>query len=133
MKSVKKTFILALELELFIFKTREWSTCEGYGHYAYKCLSIKCSKYGEFEHYGNQCPSKSQHIDNVQIDDIDNSRIVEDVHIPFKVTSDVDVLVRTSTPTLETHVYEENISDVQGALVEFSTLILDDIDVSEDD
>ena len=69
-----------------------------------------------------------------KIDDIDNLRIVEDVHITSKVTSDVDELVKTSTPTLdETHVYEENISDVQGALVEFSTLILDDIDVSEDD
>ena len=31
-------------------------------------------------------PSKSQHTDNVQIDDINNSRIVEDVHIPFDVT-----------------------------------------------
>jgi len=59
---------------------------------------------------------KSQHTDNVQIDDIDNLRIVENVHIPFEVTSNVDELVKTSIPTLdETHVHEENISDVQDA------------------
>jgi len=51
----------------------------------------------------------------VQIDDIDNLRIIEDVHIPFKVTSDVvDELVKTSTPTLdETHINEKNISDIR--------------------
>ena len=50
-------------------------------------------------------------------------KIVEDVHFPFEVTSDiVDELVKTSTPILdETHVHEENISDVQDVLVESST------------
>ena len=43
----------------------------------------------------------------MQIDDIDNSKIVEDAHIPYEVTSDVD-LIKTSTPTLdETHIHEE--------------------------
>jgi len=66
MKSVKEMFILALELELFTFKTKEQcSTCEGYEHYAYECPSIKCSKCGEFEHHDYQCSSKSQHTDNV--------------------------------------------------------------------
>ena len=61
-------------------------------------------------------------------------RIVEDVHIAFEVTSDVDDLINASTPTLEvTHVHEENISDIQNALVESSTPIPDDTDVSEDD
>jgi len=59
--------------------------CEGYGYYTYECPSIKCSKCGEFEHYDYQCPSK----DNVQIDDINNLKIVEDVHIASEVTSDV--------------------------------------------
>jgi len=41
----------------------------------------------------------------VQIDDIDNSRIIEDVHISPEVTSDVDDLVKSRTPILnETHV-----------------------------
>jgi len=38
-------------------------------------------------------PSKSQHTNNVQIDYINNSRIVEDVHVPFEVTSDVDDII----------------------------------------
>jgi len=106
--------------------------CEGYGHHAYECPSIKCSKCKEFEHYDYQCPSKSQHTDNVQIDDINNSRIVGNVHIPF--TSDVDDLVKSSKSALdEIHIHEESISDVQNALVESSTPIPDDIDVLEND
>ena len=134
MKSVKKTFLLALEVELSTIKIRErCSTCEGYKHYAYKCPSIKCSKCGEFEHYDYQYPSKSQHTDNVQINDIDNSRIVEDVHIPSEVASDVDDLVKSSILILdETRIHEESISDIQDALVEFNTPMPDDFNVSED-
>ena len=70
----------------------------------------------------------------MKIDDIDNSKIIEDIHIHFEVTSDVvEELIKTSTSTLdETHIHEENISDIQDALVESTTLIHDDIDVSED-
>ena len=68
---------------------------------AYVCPSIKCSKCEHFEHYNYQCPSKSQHTDNVQIDDINNSRIIEVVHITSEITSDVDELVKTSTFTLD--------------------------------
>ena len=49
----------------------------------------------------------------MQIDDIDNLRIVEDVHVPSEITSDVDEFVKASTPTFEeTYVHEENISNV---------------------
>jgi len=55
----------------------------------------------------------------VQIDDIDNSRIVDDVHIPSEITNDVDELVKSSILALDkTHIHEESISDVQDALVE---------------
>ena len=68
------------------FKTRKRCfTCEGYGHHAYKCSLIKCSKYGEFGHYDYQCPSKSLHIDIVSVNDFDNLRIVEDVHILLRL------------------------------------------------
>jgi len=71
--------------------------CERYGHHASECHSIKCSKCGEVRHYDRQYHSKSKHIDNVQIDDIDNSRIVENVHIPSKITSDVvDKLIEST-------------------------------------
>ena len=45
---------------------------------------------------------------------INNSRIVEDVHISFKITSDfVDELIKSSTPALdEVNVHKESISDV---------------------
>jgi len=57
----------------------------------------------------------------VRLDDIDNSRIIENFHIPSKVTGDVNELIKSSTPTLdEIHVHEENISDIQNALVESS-------------
>ena len=135
MNFVEETFLLSLELELSTFKIRQrCSTCEGCGHFAYECLSIKCSKCGEFEHHDYRCPSKSQHTDNVQIDDIDNSRIAEDGHMPSGITSDVDELVKSSTPILdETCVHKECISDVQDALVESYRPIHDDNDVSEDD
>jgi len=69
----------------------------------------------------------------VQIDCIDNSRIVENVHSPSEVTSDVDDLIEYSTLTFdEIHVNEESISNVQDALVESSSPICYDIDVSED-
>jgi len=73
MKSVKETFLLALELgsslrapligSLLSKSESGVSMCEAYGHHANKC--IKCSKCGEFGPYDYQCPSKSQHIDNV--------------------------------------------------------------------
>ena len=68
-------------------------------------------------------PSKSLHIDIVRIDDINDSRIVEGVHILSEVTSDVvDELIKFSTPTLnEIYVHEESVSDVHDVLVESST------------
>jgi len=48
----------------------------------------------------------------VQIDDIDNSRIIQYVCIPSEVMSDDD-LIKSSTSTLDKiHVHEESISDV---------------------
>jgi len=59
--------------------------------------------------------SKSQHTDNVQIDDIDKLRITEDAHITYEIISDiVDELVKFSTPTLEESISED-------ALVKSST------------
>ena len=131
MKSVEETFLLVLELKLslkapsdkkFTFKIRKkCSMCEGYGHHAYECSSIKCSKCGEFRHYDYQYPSKSLHTDIMCTDDIDNSRIVEDVHIASEVISDVvDELVKSSTPTLEEIHVRESIIGVQDTIVESS-------------
>ena len=68
-------------------------------------------------------------------DDIDDSRVVEDVYVPFKLTSVVeDTLVYSSTPILnKVHVSSEGTSDVVDALMESSTPITHDIYVHEDD
>ena len=63
----------------------------------------------------------------------DNSRIVEAVHIPSEVTNDNDLIESSRLTIDEIHVYEENISNIHDALVEFSSPIYDDIDISEDD
>ena len=53
---------------------------------------------------------------------INNSRIIENVQISSEITSDVDELIKSSTPALdEIHIHEESISDVQDALVESNT------------
>jgi len=73
----------------------------------------------------------------VHTDDINNLRIVEDVHIPFEVTSD-DELVKSSTSALdETRVHKDGINDegfndIQDALVKSSTSALDKTHVHED-
>ena len=58
----------------------------------------------------------------MRTDDIDNSRIIVDVHIPSEVTSDIlDELVKSNTPALEEiHVREESIIGVQDTLLESS-------------
>jgi len=102
---------------MFIFKVREQcSKCEGYGDYGYRC------------------PSKSRHVNVVPSDDVDDSRVVEDVYGSFEITSVVDTLCDFSTPILdEIHISFEGTSDIANVLVESSTPIPDDIDVHEDD
>ena len=57
-------------------------------------------------------------------DDVDDSRVVEDVYVPFEIISVVDnTLVDPSTPTLdEVYISFEDTSDVD-AMVESSTHI----------
>ena len=64
----------------------------------------------------------------------DDYIVVEDVYVPFKITSVDDTLVDSSTPILdEFHVSSEGTSDVVDVLVGSSTPIPDDIYVHEDD
>ena len=55
-------------------------------------------------------------------DDVDDSRIVDDVYVPSEITSVVfDTLVDSSTLILdEVHASSEGTSDVVDVLVEFS-------------
>ena len=71
------------------------SKCEGYGHYDY------------------QCPSESQHVKIVPTDDVDNSKVVEDVQIPPKTISIIEnIAVGFDTPiNNETHMSPDSASD----------------------
>jgi len=71
--TVEEAFDVALKLNL-TFKTlinakARCSKCEGYGHYDY------------------QCPSESQQVRIVPSNDVDDLKVVEDVHISPKTAS----------------------------------------------
>ena len=48
---------------------------------------VRCSKCKWYEHYDYQCPSESQHVRNVLSDEVDDSKVVENVHISSKTVS----------------------------------------------
>jgi len=120
--SIEEAFHLALELELsfrgiFISKAKEHcSKCEGYKHYY-------------------QYPSNSRHVNIVPSDNVDDSRVVENVYVLSQITSIIEkTLVNFSILILdEVHVSSEGTIDVTNVLVESSTPIPDDIYVYEDD
>jgi len=62
----------------------------------------------------------------VRIDDIDNLRIVEDVHIFSEISSDiVDELIKSSITALdEINVHDESIIDVHDEIVESSNTLI---------
>ena len=87
-----------------------------------KVRCYKCEKYG---HYDYQCSSKSQHVSIVSSDDVDDSKVVEDVHIPSKTSNIIeDISVGSNTPILdEGHVSYKGTSEVVDAIVESGTLL----------
>jgi len=50
----------------------------------------RCSKCERYEHYDYQCPSESQHVRTMPSEDVDESKIVEDVHVPTKIASIIE-------------------------------------------
>ena len=50
----------------------------------------QCSKYEGYGHYDYQCPSKSQHVRTMFSDDVDDSKVVEDVHVPSETASTIE-------------------------------------------
>ena len=49
-------------------------------------VKAKCSKCERYGHYDYQCPSKSQHVRTVLNEDVDDSKVVENVHVPSKTS-----------------------------------------------
>ena len=58
-----------------------------------KAQCFKCEGYG---YYDFQCPLKSRHVSVVSGDDVDDSKVIEDVHISSKtaiIIEDVSVVL----------------------------------------
>ena len=71
--TIEEAFDVALKLDL-TFKTlvnpkAQCSKCKGYGYYDY------------------QCPSECQQVRTVSSNDVDDSKVVEDVHVPPKTAT----------------------------------------------
>jgi len=65
-------------------------------------------------------PSENQHVRTVASDDVDDSKIVEDVHVSPKTASITgDILVGSSTPIFdEAHVSSDSTDDDMNDIVE---------------
>ena len=77
--TIEDVFDVALRLNLtfkMLVNAKAWcSKCEGYGHYDYQCLS------------------ESQHVRIVSSDEVDVSKVIEEVHVPPKtITIDTTVV-----------------------------------------
>ena len=68
-------------------------------------------------------PLESQHVRTVPSDDVDDSKVVEDVHISSKIASIIEYIsVSSNTPIIEEgHASYEGASEVVDAIVEFGT------------
>jgi len=73
-----------------------------------------------YGHYNYQYPSECQHVRTVSSNDVDNSKVVEDVHVPPKTASIFkDITVDFSTPMFdEIHVSSDSTSDDLNEIVE---------------
>ena len=104
--TVEEAFDVALKIDLsfkMLVNAKAWcSKCEGYGHYDYQCLL------------------ESRHVRIVPSDDVDDSKVVKDVHISFKTTSIIkDILVGSNKSIIEEgHASYESTREVVGAIVE---------------
>jgi len=110
--SFEETFNVAVKIDL-TFKTlvnvkARWSKCERYGHYDY------------------QCPSKSQHVRTVSSDNVDDSKVVENVHVP-SITASIIENISVDSDTLiidEVHICSDSTNDNVDEIVEPNTPIV---------
>ena len=82
-------------------------------------LCFKCDGY---EHFDYQCSLKSRHVSTVS-SDVDDSKVIEDVYVPFKPASIIeDISVGSDILIInEGHASYEGISEVVNAIVESIT------------
>ena len=117
--TVEKAFDVALKIDLTFIRLvnakARCSKCEGYGHYDY------------------QYPSKSRHVSIVPSDDVDDLKVVENVHIPSKTTSLIkNISVGSDPPTLDKgHASYESTSEVMDVKGESGTPLTVDAHVHD--
>jgi len=77
-------------------------------------VKVRYSKCEGYEHYDYQYPSESRHVRIVPSDDVDDSKVVENVHISSKTGSIIkDISVGFDTPIIdEGHAPYEGTSEV---------------------
>jgi len=82
-----------------------------------KARCTKCKVYG---YYDYQCSLKSQYIRTVSSDDVDDSKVIENVHVSSKTANIIEgISVGSNTPIInEVHMSSDNTSDIGDALVE---------------
>ena len=72
---------------------------------AFKTLvnaKIRCSKCEGYTHYDYQRSSECQHVRTVSSNDVDDSKVIEDVHILPKTASIIeDISVDSDTPIID--------------------------------
>ena len=63
-----------------------------------------CYKYERYGHYDYQCLSESQHVKTAPSDDVSNSKMIEDVHVSFKIASTIkNISVGSDTLIIESY------------------------------
>jgi len=76
----------------------------------------------EYGYYNYQYPSASHRVRIVPSDNVDDSKVVEDVHVPSKTASIIeDISLGSDTTIIEGHASYENTSGVVDAIVESGT------------
>jgi len=48
-------------------------------------VKARCSKCEGYEHYDYQCHSESQHVKTMLTDDVDDSKVVENIHVSSRL------------------------------------------------
>jgi len=109
--TVEEAFYVALRLDL-----------------AFKTLvnaKARCSKCEGYEHYDYQCPSESQHVRIVSSDEVDVSKVIEEVHVPSNIVSIIeDTAVDADTLVIDEIHMSDSVSDDVNEIVEHTILHL---------
>ena len=108
--TVEEAFDVALKLDL-TFKTLVNA-------------KARCSKFKRYGHYDYQCPSECQHVTTMSSNDVNDSKVIEDVHVPPKTVSIIeDISVGSDTPIIdEIYWSSDSASDDVDEIIEPNTL-----------